>query len=72
MMINLFSLEILIGLAVGLIIGWFLKKLTYKDVKSVNDEDLASKITNLTDTIKDYQKKTLKRCIVKFLIAEQE
>ena len=49
MMINLFSLEILIGLAVGLIIGWFLKNLLTKDVKSVNDEDLASKITNLTE-----------------------
>ena len=41
MMINLFSLEILIGLAVGLIIGWFLKNLLTKDVKSVNDEDLS-------------------------------
>mgnify|MGYP003318594133 FL=1 len=60
MMINLFSLEILIGLAVGLIIGWFLKNLLTKDVKSVNDEDLASKITNLTDTINDYQKENSK------------
>ena len=60
MMINLFSLEILIGLAVGLIIGWFLKNLLTKDIKSVNDEDLASKITNLTDTINDYQKENSK------------
>ena len=47
MMINLFSLEILIGLAVGLIIGWFLKKSLMKNEKSIDEVDLANTVKNL-------------------------
>ena len=56
MMINLFSLEILIGLAVGLIIGWVLKKSLMKNEKSIDEVDLANTVKNLEQTIKDYQK----------------
>ena len=56
MMINLFSLEILIGLAVGILIGWVLKKSLMKNEKSIDEVDLANTVKNLEQTIKDYQK----------------
>ena len=56
MMINLFSLEILIGLTVGILIGWVLKKSLTKNEEAVYDVDLASKIKGLEDLIKDYQR----------------
>ena len=49
MMINLFSLEILIGLTVGIFIGWVLKKSLTKNEEAVDDVDLASKIKGLED-----------------------
>ena len=56
MMINLFSLEILIGLTVGIFIGWVLKKSLMKNEKSIDEVDLANTVKNLEQTIKDYQK----------------
>ena len=56
MMINLFSLEILIGLTVGIFIGWVLKKSLMKNEKSIDEVDLANTFKNLEQTIKDYQK----------------
>ena len=55
-MINLFSLEILIGLTVGIFIGWVLKKSLMKNEKSIDEVDLANTVKNLEQTIKDYQK----------------
>ena len=51
MMINLFSLEILIGLAVGLIIGWFLKNLFSK---KENLGDLADNLKALESKLDGY------------------
>ena len=56
MTINLFSLEILIGLTVGIFIGWVLKKSLMKNEKSIDEVDLANTVKNLEQTIKDYQK----------------
>ena len=56
MMINLFSLEILIGLTVGIFIGWVLKKSLMKNEKPIDEVDLANTVKNLEQTIKDYQK----------------
>ena len=56
MMINLFSFEILIGLAVGILIGWVLKKSLMKNEKPIDEVDLANTVKNLEQTIKDYQK----------------
>ncbi len=50
--INLFSLEILIGLIAGIFIGWVLKNIFSK---KENVGDLASNLKSLEDTVDGFQ-----------------